>query len=302
MLRRWWVLEAFLQNLANGISLGSLYALTAIGYTMVYGVLRLINFAHGDVFMVGAYIALFGIARVALPWWGSFALAAALTAVLGVIVERVAYRPLRDAPRISALISAIGVSLLLENVGLVVIGGRPLAFPIPAPFRSVYRIGHVAIPAVSLYITAISVGLMLALLWLVYHTKPGLAMRAMSRDFETARLMAIDVNRIVALTFAIGSALAAAGGIMWSLKFPQVHPLMGILPGLKAFIAAVLGGIGNIPGAVLGGVCLGIAEIMLVAAFPGLSGYRDAIAFLILVLVLLGRPWGLLGEKEVVKV
>lgn len=292
----------FLQHLANGISLGSLYALVAIGFTMVYGILRLINFAHGDIFMLGAYIALFGIAPYALPWYFSFILAAALTAGVGVLIERAAYKPLREAPRISALISAIGVSFLLENLGLVVFGGRPKSFYVPPGLARVAVVGGVSIPMVTFAIIGVTLVFLLLLSYLVYRTKLGIAMRAVSKDFDTARLMSINVDSIVALTFAIGSALAAVGGIMWSVKFPQIQPLMGILPGLKAFIAAVLGGIGSIPGAMLGGFLLGIGEIMLVALLPTLAGYRDAFAFFILILILLVKPTGLIGEKSEVKV
>ncbi len=292
----------FFQHLANGISLGSLYALVAIGYTMVYGILRLINFAHGDIFMLGAYFVFYGILIFALPWWASFILSIVLTALCGIVLDKVAYKPLRDAPRISALISAIGVSFFLENLGLVVFGGRPKAFARPEFFSRVFEIGGVRTLSITFVIPLFSILLLVALWYLIYKTRAGLAMRAISKDMETARLMGIDVNRTISLTFAIGSALAAAGGIMWALKFPQINPLMGIFPGLKAFIAAVLGGIGSIPGATLGGFLLGITEIMLVALLPTLSGYRDALAFLILIIILLVRPTGLVGEKIAEKV
>jgi branched-chain amino acid transport system permease protein len=292
----------FWQNLVNGISLGSLYALLAIGYTMVYGILRLINFAHGDIFMLGGYYLFYGILIFRLPWWVAFILAVVLTALTGVIVERVAYRPLRQAPKISALISAIGVSFFLENVGLVAFGGRPKPFEQPEIFSQVWQIGGVAVMSINLYITLIAVLFLFLLIYIVYRTKAGLAMRAISVDQEAARLMAIDVDRTISLTFAIGSALAAVGGILWALKYPQLNPLMGVLPGLKAFIAAVLGGIGSIPGAMLGGFILGIGEIMLVAALPELSGYRDAMAFLVLIMIFLIRPGGILGDSTREKV
>lgn len=295
-------LTVFLQNLANGISLGSLYALIAIGYTMVYGILRLINFAHGDLLMVAAYAAFYGILMFTLPWWLSFILAIVVTALIGAVIERAAYRPLRNSPRISLLISAIGVSFFLENLGLVVFGGRPVGFPRPRLFSQVYQIHGVEIQSVTIYIPIITAISLAALVYLVYKTKTGMAMRACAQDFETVRLMAIDVDRIVSITFIVGSALAAVGGIMWSLKFPQINPLMGIFPGLKCFIAAVLGGIGNIPGAVLGGFLLGIIEIMIVAFFPALSGYRDAFAFVILILILLFKPTGIMGETLAEKV
>jgi branched-chain amino acid transport system permease protein len=289
-------LPLFLQHLANGISLGSLYALIAIGYTMVYGILRLINFAHGDVFMIGAYVAFYGILLLSLPWWLAFAVAVLLTALLGVLIDRGAYRPLRDAPRISALISAIGVSFFLQNLGIVVFSGRPKAFYRPPLFSHVFVIKGVNILSVTFFIPVIALVALGALSYIIYRTKPGLAMRAVSHDMEAARLMGVNVDRTIALTFALGSGLAAIGGIMWGLRYPQILPLMGVIPGLKAFIAAILGGIGSVPGAMIGGFALGLAEIMLVAFAPQLAGYRDAFAFLILIAVLLIKPTGILGR------
>lgn len=289
-------LNMFFQHLANGISLGGLYALIAIGYTMVYGILRLINFAHGDIFMMGAYVAFYGISLFTLPWYVSFLLTIPLVAVLGMGVERVAYRPLRDAPRISALISAIGVSLLLENVGIVVFGGRPKAFPRPPLFAQEWNWSGVRILSLTVFIVVISLALLVGLFYLVYRTKTGRAMRAVSWDFEVAKLMGININQTISLTFVIGSILAAAGAIMWSMKFPQLLPLMGVIPGLKCFIAAILGGIGSIPGAMLGGFILGVGEIMIVAFFPELAGWKYAFAYLALILILLVKPTGLLGK------
>ncbi len=287
----------FWQQILNGISLGSLYALVAIGYTMVYGILRLINFAHGDVLMMGCYFAFYAVLIFSLPWWCSFPIAIALTALLGIAIDRGAYLPVRKAPRISALITAIGVSFLLENVGLVIFGGRPKAFPRPPLFGEVLQWGEVRLLSLSLWIPAITLGLILLLLFVIYRTRTGMAMRAISQDMETVRLMGVDVNRITSITFALGSALAAAGGIMWAAKFPQIDPYMGIIPGLKAFVAAVLGGIGNVVGAALGGLILGMMEILLVAFLPSLSGYKDAFAFLILIGILLFKPTGIIGEK-----
>lgn len=289
-------LETFLQQLTNGVSLGSLYALIAIGYTMVYGILRLINFAHSDVFMVGAYFAFFMVAVFHLPWALSAVLAVALTALVGMAMDRVAYRPVRNAPRISALITAVGVSFFLENLGLVTVGARPKAFERPELMARVITIGPAAISGVSIWVPALSVGLLLLLLYIVYRTKIGMAMRAVSTDIETTRLMGVDVDTVISYTFAIGSALAAAGGIMWACKYPQINPLMGIYPGWKAFTAAVVGGIGNITGAMIGGFLIGLIEIMAVAVFPALSGYRDGIIFAMLLVFLLLRPTGLLGE------
>jgi branched-chain amino acid transport system permease protein len=290
-------LSIFYQQLINGISLGSLYSLIAIGYTMVYGILRLINFAHGDVLMMGCYFAFYGILIFSLPWWISFGFALVLTALLGVAIDRGAYLPVRKAPRISALITAIGVSFLLENLGLVIFGGRPKAFHRPALFGHVLQWGEVHLISLSLWIPAITLLLILLLLYFIYRTRTGRAMRAVSRDMETVRLMGVDVNRITSITFALGSALAAAGGILWALKYPEIDPYMGIIPGLKAFVAAVLGGIGNVVGAAIGGLLLGVLEIMLIAFMPSLAGYKDAFAFLVLIGILLFRPTGIMGEK-----
>ncbi|MBN2874708.1 MAG: branched-chain amino acid ABC transporter permease [Spirochaetales bacterium] len=295
-------IATFFQQLTNALSLGSLYALIAIGYTMVYGILRLINFAHGDVFMLGAYFAFYAITAFAMPWGVAFIVAIGLTGVFGMGLERLAYRPLRDSPKISVMISAIGASFLIENVGIVLFGGRPKSFPSIALFDTVVRFGSISMLSVSLFIPVITVVILGILLWIVNKTKTGLAMRAVSTDLDAARLMAIDVNRTISLTFGIGSILAGIGGIMWTMKYPQLNPLMGIMPGLKCFIAAVIGGIGNIQGAVLGGFLLGFIEIMIVAFLPELTGYRDAFAFVLLIVVLLAKPDGLLGKNQTVKV
>ncbi|WP_432406105.1 branched-chain amino acid ABC transporter permease [Wukongibacter sp. M2B1] len=292
----------FLQHLVNGISLGSLYALLAIGYTMVYGILRLINFAHGDVFMLGTYIAFYAMTSFLLPWWAAFLIAIILTCIFGIILERTAYRPLRNSPRISVMISAIGASFLIENLAIVIFGGRPKAFPIAPIFSKILKFGGVSVASVSLLIPVITAIALYILNYIVNHTKVGMAMRAVSKDYEAARLMGIDVNSIISFTFGTGSALAAIGGIMWGLKYPQLIPLMGLMPGLKCFIAAVVGGIGNIRGAVIGGFILGLGEIMIVALSPALSGYRDAFAFVLLIIILLVKPSGLMGQNTVEKV
>lgn len=290
-------LDIFFQNIANGISLGSLYALIAIGYTMVYGILRLINFAHGDIFMMAAYFAFFGIVTFGVPWYATFALAIVLTGLLGMSVEKLAYKPIREAPRVSIMISAIGASFLLENLAIVLFGGRPLSFPQIELFTKVVTFGQVRIQMLTFIIPTVTLILLVALVYLVNHTKIGMAMRAVSRDQETARLMGLDDNKTISITFCIGSMLAAVGGIMWGLKFPSILPLMGIMPGIKCFIAAVVGGIGNIKGAVIGGFILGLGEIMIAAFLPALTGYKDAFAFILLIVILLFRPTGLLGEK-----
>ena len=289
-------LITFLQQLINGLSLGSLYALIAIGYTLVYGILRLINFAHGDLLMVSAYAAIMGVGIFSWPWPAAFALAIAVTGLLGVLLERGAYRPLRRAPRISLLISAIAASFLLENLVLVIAGGPAKPFPVPAAFSGAVSAGGLYIPRLSFLIPLITAGFLAGLFGIIYRTQAGRAMRAIARDQEMSSLVGIDVNRLIAFTFLLGSLLAGVGGVLWAMKYPQVNPFIGILPGLKAFIAAVLGGIGNVTGAVLGGLLLGLLEIMIVALFPSWAGYRDALAFALLILLLLIRPTGLLGE------
>ena len=287
----------FVQHLFNAITLGSLYGLVAIGYTMVYGILRLINFAHGDIYMLGAYFMFFGTVTFHLPWGIAAVIAVAASSVCGVFVDRIAFRPLRDAPRISALISAIGVSFLIENLSLVLFTGLPRQVMQPEWMVKIITIGEIRILPLAILVPVITFILVLGLLWIVYRTKPGLAMRAISKDIETTRLMGVSVDKIIALAFGLGSALAAASGIMWALRYPQIHPFMGVFPGFKAFIAAVFGGIGSIQGAMIGGMLLGLIEIMIIAFFPSLSGYRDAFAFILLIVILLMKPTGLMGEK-----
>jgi len=286
-----------LQQLIFGVTLGCLYSLIAIGYTMVYGVIRLINFAHGDLLMVAAYIGFFGIVIFHLPWPVVFGISILLTGVLGILIDRGAYKPLRNSPRISALITAIGVSFLLENLGIVIIGGRPKSFPRPALFEGDLRFDQLILPYLSLWILGITAVLLILVLLVIHRTRVGMAMRALSRDFETVRLMGVDVDRVISFTFVLGSSLAAVGGIFWCMKYPAVEPFMGVIPGLKAFVAAVLGGIGSVSGAALGGLLLGLAEVLIVAIQPEWSGYRDAVAFTILIAVLLTRPTGIMGEE-----
>jgi len=286
-----------IQQIVFGLTLGCLYGLLAIGYTMVYGVLRLINFAHGDLLMVSAYIAFFGVMIFRVPWPAAFGVSVVLTAILGILMDRGAYKPIRKAPRISALITAIGVSFLLENLGIVLIGGRPKSFPIPSLFDGVFTLGNVQIPVLSVWVLMVTLVLLILVVSVVNRSRIGMAMRALSRDIETVRLMGIDVDRVISFTFMLGSGLAAAGGILWCMKYPAVEPFMGVIPGLKAFVAAVLGGIGNVMGAALGGMILGLAEILIVAVRPEWSGYRDAIAFCVLIAILLTRPTGIMGEE-----
>lgn len=294
--------QIFLQQLANGISLGSLYALIAIGYTMVYGILRLINFAHGDIFMMAAYFMVFSMVNFGLPWYVSTVVVIAATIGLGVLIEKAAYRPLRDAPRMSIMISAIGASFLLENLATYLFTGVPKGFPDIAILTRTVSIAGISLTIATIITPFVTIFLLYVVLFITNRTKIGMAMRAVSKDFETAKLMGININRVISSTFVIGSALAAIGAILWGSKYPSVMPLMGVMPGLKCFIAAVLGGIGNTTGAVIGGFILGMAEILLVSFLPALTGYRDAIAFIILIVVLLVKPTGLLGEKVTDKV
>lgn len=293
---------SFAQHMVNGISLGSLYAMIAIGYTMVYGILLMINFAHGDIVMMACYFAFFGITVFNIPWYLTFVGVIIATALLGVVIERAAYRPLRDAPKNSVLISAIGASFLLENLANYLFSGRPLRFPNIEILAQNIDLGGVQVQAISLVIPVVTMLCLVVLLHIVNHTKIGMSMRAVSKDYEIARVMGINIDNVISITFAIGSILAAIGAIMWGIRYPGITPLLGVMPGLKCFIAAVIGGIGNIKGAVLGGFILGLGEILIVAFFPQLSGYRDAFAFIVLIVILFYKPTGLLGEKTTEKV
>jgi branched-chain amino acid transport system permease protein len=295
-------LATFIQHFLNSLTLGSLYALIAIGYTMVYGILRLINFAHSEIFMLGAYFVFWGITLFHLPWAVAMVVSIISVAGIGILVDRVAYRPLRDAPRISALISAIGVSFFLQNVAIVFFQAIPRQVYRPQWLEQPMLWGDVRVLPLTLFVPVLSFCLMMVLVYIVYHTKAGLGMRAISKDIETSYLMGVPVNKVIALTFGIGSALAAASGIMWALRYPQLQPIMGAIPGFKAFIAAVVGGIGSIQGAVIGGLLLGFIEIMTVAFFPDLAGYRDAFAFILLICMLLIKPTGIMGVKTEDKV
>jgi branched-chain amino acid transport system permease protein len=311
-------MQEFLQQLINGLSVGSIYALIAVGYTMVYGVLQLINFAHGDVFMVGAVVTLivarfFGFVgndHVTPSWW-AFALCALLSitacGLLGFVIERFAYRPMRDKPRINSLITAIGVSLLLEYTFQLrgVFGPTPQPFPtdmLPGISANLPSIGGLVISRADAMILSVTLALMTALTYIVLKTKTGLALRAVSFRFDTAALMGVNIDRIISFTFVLGSCLAASAGVMYAIKYPKVEPLMGLLPGVKAFVAAVFGGIGNIGGAVVGGLVLGLVEVLVVGYLPAGSQYRDGVAFVILITILLVKPSGLFGKHVVEKV
>jgi branched-chain amino acid transport system permease protein len=300
-------MQELLQQLINGLSLGAIYALIAVGYTMVYGILKLINFAHGEVFMIGAMISV--LSAAALKLHGFFGLllilliALVTCSLLGLAIETLAYRPLRNRPRITSLITAIGVSLLLQYGGQRIFGSTDRVFPEvwPALSRTVSP-GGVVFSYVDVVVIVLTVTLMLALTYIILYTRMGLALRAVSHSFDTASLMGVNINRVVSFTFVLGSSMAAAGGLLYAVKYLQINPLSGATPGLKAFVAAVLGGIGSIPGAVAGGILLGLVEVMVVGYLPHGSDYKDGIAFVILIAILLVKPAGLFGRSVVEKV
>ncbi|MEK2688998.1 branched-chain amino acid ABC transporter permease [Bdellovibrio sp. GT3] len=300
-------MQDFAQHLINGISLGSIYALIALGYTMVYGILKMINFAHSDVYMVGAFGAYY-VARAlgieAQPGIGSLAVllisSMVVCSVLGLLIERLAYRPLRTAPKLNILITAIGVSLLLEYGGQVVFGADPKVFPEVMKDFVIFSFGNVELKSFDLTVLLVSVIAMMALQFMLYKTKLGKAMRAVSANPSVASLMGINPDKIIAFTFIVGSALAGVGSVLVGMKYPKIDPLMGMMIGMKAFVAAVLGGIGNVRGAVLGALIMGLSEEMVVAYLS--STYRDALAFGILIVILIFKPAGLLGKYTVEKV
>lgn len=291
-------MEFLVAQILSGVSLGGQYALIAIGYTMVYGILRLINFAHGDVFMCAGLMMVFMCAS--LPVYVSIPLMLVLTVLLGFIIERAAYKPLRSAPRMSVMISAIGVSYLLQNVALYATGGQPQTYP-SLPFVS----GTVTILGASTHwVTVITpvlvIVLVLLLQWLINNTKIGMAMRAVAKDFETSQLMGIQINKVISVTFIIGSFLAAVGSLLYFTNYPTVIPTSGAMPGLKAFVAAVFGGIGSIPGAVIGAFIIGICETLIKGT--SMTVFSDAFTFALLIVVLVVKPTGLFGEKATDKV
>jgi len=289
----------WLQQIVNGVFLGSIYALLALGYTMVYGIIKLINFAHGDIYMIGAFVGSFLLTGLHLPFFVSLVLAMGICALLGMLIEFLAYRPLRKSTRIAALITAIGVSFFLENVMIYLFGSQIRAFPQAIKVKQ-FTVGSIQISNVQLLILIVSLILMLLLQLIVKKSKMGKAMRAVSVDSDAARLMGIDVNRTISFTFALGSALAGAAGVLIGLYYNSMDPLMGVVPGLKAFVAAVFGGIGIIPGAALGGFAIGMIETL--ASASVLANFRDAIVYGVLILILLVRPAGILGKNVKEKV
>lgn len=292
-------MEQFLQQVINGLSLGSIYALVALGYTMVYGIIKLINFAHGDIYMIGAYVAFWVTTSFGFGFLPALIISMVVCGLLGVLIERVAYKPLRKAPRITALITAIGISYVIEYSTQLVMGASVKTYPAIIPTTS-WQLGPVKISFMQLIIFSVTVLLMLLLTFIINKTKIGRAMRAVSADENAARLMGISVDNTISVTFLLGSALAGAAGVLVGLYYNSISPLMGMVPGLKAFVAAVFGGIGSIPGAMVGGLFIGLCESMVVAY--GSSLYKDAIVYAILILVLIIRPSGLFGKTEREKV
>lgn len=292
-------MSQFLQQVINGLSLGSIYALIALGYTMVYGIIKLINFAHGDIYMLGAYVAFITTTYFGFSFFPAMIASMVVCGILGVLIERIAYKPLRHATRIAALITAIGVSYVLEYTTQYVMGSEVKTYPTLLS-NSSFSLGPVTISMQQVYIFTITIVLMIALQLIIKKTKMGRAMRAVSVDEDAAKLMGINVDTTISFTFLLGSSLAGVAGILVGIYYNSIDPLMGMVPGLKAFIAAVFGGIGSVPGAMIGGLFIGIAETMVVAY--GSSLYRDAIVYLILILILIIKPNGLLVKNQREKV
>ncbi|MBA7700376.1 High-affinity branched-chain amino acid transport system permease protein LivH [subsurface metagenome] len=290
----WYILEQFV----NGLILGSMYALVAIGFTMIYGILRLINFAHGDIVMIGAFVTL-GLVIIGAPLPVIIVLVLGAGGFMGFIVERVAFRPMRGAPQVTGFIASLAISILLQNAGILIFTAQPRNFFFPEYLLSIIKAGPLSIRTLDISIIGISIVLMVLLVVVVKTTKVGMAMRATAENLNTARLMGININRIIMLTFMFGSSLAGIAGMMWGGKYGQIDPLIGFVPGLKAFVAAVIGGIGSITGAMAGGYILGLAEILFVGLLPPIySAYRDAFVFGTLILILFVKPSGLMGKGE----
>lgn len=289
----------FIQQLINGLALGSVYALLALGYTMVYGIIQLINFAHGEIYMIGAFAGYYASSVLKLPLILTLLVAMAASALLGILIEKIAYKPLRKSPRIALLITAIGVSLFLQNIMSKFVGTAPKHFPELINLEPINLFGlHLDWKTILMF--AVSALLVFLLQFIVYKTKVGKAMRAASFDIEAASLMGINVNNTISLTFAIGSALAGIAGVLVAISYPSITPYIGVMPGLKAFVAAVLGGIGSIPGALIGGLSIGLLETISKAYIS--TTFSDAIVFGILIIILLIKPAGLLGKKTNEKV
>jgi len=287
-----------LEQIANGIILGSMYALIAIGFSLIYGIVRLINFAHGDIVTIGSFAMLASAVALNIPFPLAILVVLATGAATGMLIERIAFRPMRGAPQVTGFIASLAVAIVIENLGIMTLTAQPRNFIVPAYLSKFIPLGPLSVRAIDLAIVVLAVVLMAALALFVRFTKAGMAMRATAENYNVARLMGINIDRMILLAFAIGSALAAAAGLMWGSKYSQISPLMGLIPGLKAFVAAVIGGVGSIGGAMLGGYVLGLAEVLLVGLLPPeYSGYRNVFVFVVLIVILLVMPNGLLGRS-----
>jgi branched-chain amino acid transport system permease protein len=286
------------QQIVNGLILGSMYALVAIGFSMIYGIIRLINFAHGDVVMIGAFITLGLLQTIGVPFPLVALVVLICGAIIGILIEKGAFRPMRGAPQVTGFIASLAVSIMLQNLGVLVLTAQPRNFAFPDYLQKVINVGAVSFRVIDLVIMLSAMTLMCGLMLLVNKTRLGMAMRATAENIDVARLMGININRTIMATFAIGSALAGIAGLMWGGKFGQIDPLLGFVPGLKSFVAAVIGGVGSIPGAILGGYVLGLSEVLFVGLLPPIySAFRDAFVFSTLILILLILPNGILGKK-----
>lgn len=293
-------MQHFILQLINGLQLGSIYALIALGYSMVYGIIRLLNFAHGDILMIGAYVALFALGSYFSPWIVVVATVVACT-LLAVLIEKLTYKPLRNAPRLSVLITAIGISMFLQNIAQYFFGAAGRSFPVHLMLTPQnFQFGNILISNNSIITIVATILSMVLLTFIVKSTRLGKAMRAVSQDADAARLMGVNVNNVITFTFAVGAALAGVGAILYSLRFPLVMPTIGAMLGLKAFVAAIVGGIGSIPGAMIGGYVIGLLEVLVIAV--GLSGWTDGIVFLLLIIVLMVKPTGIMGKNIMEKV
>ncbi|QPC42383.1 branched-chain amino acid ABC transporter permease [Kaustia mangrovi] len=290
--------QYYLQQIVNGLTLGSLYALVAIGFSMIYGIVRLINFAHGDILMVGAFSTL-AMVLGGVPWPFIVLFVAGLGALAGVTIEAVVFRSMRGAPQVTGFIATLALSIIIQNAGIMILSGQPRNFLFPAAMRERIDLGIGTASLIDLAIIGLTLVIIAGAVTLVHRTKLGIAMRATAESVTTAQLMGININRAIATAFGLGSALAAVAGLMWGGKFGQIDPLMGFIPGLKAFVASVIGGVGSIPGAMAGGYILGLAEVLFVGLLPPeYSGYRDAFVFSLLIVILLVRPHGLFGRAD----
>ncbi len=286
------------QQMVNGLILGSMYAMVAIGFSMIYGIIRLINFAHGDVVMIGAFLTLGLLQAVKAPLPLVALVVLVAGAIIGILIEKAAFRPMRGAPQVTGFIASLAVSIMLQNLGILFLTAQPRNFTFPDYLQKVIHIGAISFRMVDLIIMLSALSMMCALMLLVKKTRMGMAMRATAENIDVARLMGININRTIMATFAIGSALAGIAGLMWGGKFGQIDPLLGFVPGLKSFVAAVIGGVGSIPGAIIGGYVLGLSEVLFVGLLPPIySAYREAFVFGTLIIILLILPNGILGKK-----